>query len=550
MRTLLTVRVVKTNVYFLSKAIAGASWQYWANWVASFCLWMVGSIVVNSGLRWTETQISLEFRERLTQHAHSQYLSCNNFYRLAILKQGNLDNLDGRITSDIELFCRKLAKLYGHSFKPILEFILSLWEASKDLGLKRPMLLFLCSVAGNSLLAPLVPSEGQMIVREQTLEGNFRRAHTRLIAHAEEIAFMQGSPTEERILGTRLEALLNTKSRNNLATITKTAINNFLKFQGLLVGGVFVHIPFLLRGDLGEADRISHFRGTEELMLRCGGAFTEIILLGKSLQEVAGYTHRITELMNALEEGCRQAREQAQESKQREQPLSSASPAIRFRGVTLRAPDANGRGKLLVRDLNMNVEVGQSCLVTGPNGAGKTSLFRVLAGLWEPEAGEVYYPSCRMMWIPQTPYLVIGTLRDQVAYPDQLSFDTSKDTEILACLNKAGLGSLAEEKEGLSLFYQEWDDVLSGGERQRLGFARLFFHKPTFAVLDEATSSINPDGEHKLYQEVLASNITIFSIAHRLQLRSYHHYELALKGDGSGDWMLTTLRPGQTQTSE
>lgn len=142
-----------------------------------------------------------------------------------------------------------------------------------------------------------------MIVREQTLEGNFRRAHTRLIAHAEEIAFLQGSLTEERILGTRLEALLDTKSKNNLATIAKTAINNFLKFQGLLVGGVFVHIPFMLRSDLGEADRISHFRGTEELMLRCGGAFTEIILLGKSLQEVAGYTHRITELMNALEKG-------------------------------------------------------------------------------------------------------------------------------------------------------------------------------------------------------------------------------------------------------
>jgi len=75
----------------------------------------------------------------------------------------------------------------------------------------------------------------------------------------------------------------------------------------------------------------------------------------------------------------------------------------------------------------------------------------------------------------------------------------------MVCLNKAGLGSLAEEKEGLSLHYQEWDDVLSGGERQRLGFARLFYHKPTFAVLDEATSSINPEGEHKLYQEVRPS---------------------------------------------
>lgn len=87
-----------------------------------------------------------------------------NFYRLSVLKQGQLDNLDGRITSDIDLFCVKLAKLYGHSFKPILEFSLSLWEASKDLGLKRPLYLFGWSMLVNQLMAPLQPASGRHIV--------------------------------------------------------------------------------------------------------------------------------------------------------------------------------------------------------------------------------------------------------------------------------------------------------------------------------------------------------------------------------------------------
>lgn len=314
-------------------------------------------------------------------------------------------------------------------------------------------------------------------------------------------------------------------------------ISNFLKFQGLLVGGVFVHIPFLLRPDLKEGDRISAFRGTEELMLRCGGAFTELLLLGKKLQEVAGFTHRIGQLLTALK---------AQPAISADSPSTKAKDGIHMMGVSISVPsDDKQRRRLLLKALNLDVVAGQSVLVTGPNGAGKTSLFRVLAGLWKADEGDFSYPGSSIFWLPQKPYLVLGTLRDQVVYPQRVGFDRSKDDQVSECLRKAGLARLLEADGGLGpaldVVHFEWNEVLSGGERQRIGFARLFSHQPAFAVLDEATSAINADHEHELYRQVMSSRCTFFSIAHRLALRQYHHWELEVKGDGEGTWALTKL---------
>jgi hypothetical protein len=160
------------------------------------------------------------------------------------------------------------------------------------------------------------------------------------------------------------------------------------KFQGLLVGGLFVHLPFLVRRSATEGDRISSFRATEELMLRCGSAFTEVLFLGKAIDEVrarlrlrlllcvrcrpcpltrgawsqlAGHTYRISTLFRALDMP----------------PPASAQPdvaeIIAFRGVTVCAPEPGGEPRVLVRDLNLEVPQSQNLIVTGPNGSGAQS---------------------------------------------------------------------------------------------------------------------------------------------------------------------------------
>ena len=108
----------------------------------------------------------------------------------------------------------------------------------------------------------------------------------------------------------------------------------------------------------------------------------------------------------------------------------------------------------------------------------------------------------------------------------------------------AGLGKFVDGSMnvGLNTRHLEWNDVLSGGERQRFGFARLYYHAPKYAILDEATSAINPDEESKLYEELVRSKTTVISIAHRLELRKFHNTELKIAGDGRGGFDLVKLR--------
>ena len=164
-------------------------------------------------------------------------------------------------------------------------------------------------------------------------------------------------------------------------------------------------------------------------------------------------------------------------------------------------------------------------------------------------------PSRNVMWLPQRPYLVLGSLRDQVTYPmlhravqdpgdsNVVPITEKEDERIQSCLRRAGLDRFVDQPEGLDLEHHEWNSVLSGGERQRLGFARLFYAQPQYAVLDESTSALNPEIEEKLYSEITSGSmkVTVISIAHRMALSKYHDKRLHIEGDGSGKWTVESL---------
>jgi ABC-type uncharacterized transport system fused permease/ATPase subunit len=311
-------------------------------------------------------------------------------------------------------------------------------------------------------------------------------------------------------------------------------------------------------------------------MLRCGGAFAEVLLLGKNLDEMAGYAHRLGELFHTFDRAeIREKEEKRLKLKLLGKSSSSSSPviteliddkknrsagnlgkgdvslalattinSISFEKVSVGAPEPDGSTRILIKDFSFEIKQGEHLLITGPNGCGKTSLLRVLAGLWEPVSGTFSKPDdFSMMWLPQRPYLSQGSLRDQVVYPKDSKKDRVDDEFVKDCLRRAGLGKFIEGDYalGLGMRHLEWNDVLSGGERQRIGFARLFYHNPKFAILDEATSAINPDHEADLYKEVCESGTTIVSIAHRLELRKFHSNELKIKGDGFGGYSIHKL---------
>ena len=201
------------------------------------------------------------------------------------------------------------------------------------------------------------------------------------------------------------------------------------------------------------------------------------------------------------------------------------------RNADLTAP---GGDKPILRDLSLSIAESERLLVVGPSGCGKTSLLRMISGLWAPSRGEVQRPDTGdLLFIPQKPYMLLGSLREQLCYPtDESKFS---DDQLRHVLEEVNLSTLVERYPDLDV-KQDWPRILSLGEQQRLAFGRLLLNAPRFVVLDEATSALDVATEDHLYQLLRQRDLAVISIGHRPTLTAFHDTVLDVKGDGS--WRL------------
>ncbi|XP_044770502.1 ATP-binding cassette sub-family D member 3 isoform X3 [Neomonachus schauinslandi] len=266
------------------------------------------------------------------------------------------------------------------------------------------------------------------------------------------------------------------------------------------------------------------------------------------------FTARITELMQVLKD-LNQGKYERTMVSQQERGIEEGAqviPLIPGAGEIINAdniikfdhvPLATPNGDILIRDLNFEVRSGANVLICGPNGCGKSSLFRVLGELWplfggcltKPERGKLFY-------VPQRPYMTLGTLRDQVIYPDGREDQKRKgisDLVLKEYLDNVQLGHILEREGGWDSV-QDWMDVLSGGEKQRMAMARLFYHKPQFAILDECTSAVSVDVEGYIYSHCRKVGITLFTVSHRKSLWKHHEYYLHMDGRGNYEFKQIT----------
>lgn len=211
--------------------------------------------------------------------------------------------------------------------------------------------------------------------------------------------------------------------------------------------------------------------------------------------------------------------------------------------LTDTSPIVSPNGDVLVKALSFSLKPGDHLLVVGPNGCGKSSLFRILGGLWPVYGGTVYKPPFSdIFYIPQRPYLSRGSLRQQIIYPDGLRTMRAKgvtDADLLGILGILNLEHLNElYPEGLDA-EAEWRDVLSGGLQQRVAMARLFYHRPRYAILDECTSSVTLEAEKTMYENAKSLGITLMTVSHRRSLWKYH--SRILQFDGQGNYVFTRL---------
>jgi ATP-binding cassette subfamily D (ALD) protein 4 len=497
---------------------------------------------------WCGRKAGVYLRQNLELYLHDLYFSNKVLYTSNSLDT-RLDNIDNRLSGDMDLLASTFSNFFygdgalnswsGGLFNLIgVTFVFTIGGISNGYWLDVCLGFAFCIVI-TSLVTPILMWVSRVSYVRQIAEGDFRYFHGYMRTYAESVALLCGQRAELAIAGNRLQQLMTEVHRWVRAITVASLANGWAIYMAsFYLQNWFCWLAITLTPFLGpvpneNSTAINRRVNATSQLLRVLGVLP--FLLGRAT-DMAASIHRISEVVEVFEDlGQRKVE---MEKSSRGQTLDSPL-AIVFDKVCVPFPAQNQPSgvppKLLFNNISFEFRAGESTCIMGPSGTGKSSLLRVIAGLWDIQSGVIQRPSKvgrdGVFFVPQRPYITRGTLKDQVVYP-LASVETSVvDETLMALLERVGLSDLLKEF-GLHS-KQEWFEVLSVGQMQRLGFARLFFHKPKFALLDEATSALDEPVEALLLKQCVINNITMISVAHRPAVVSFHDQVMMLDGKGS-----------------
>eukprot|EP01130_Rhizamoeba_saxonica_P004635 TRINITY_DN1888_c0_g1_i14.p1 TRINITY_DN1888_c0_g1~~TRINITY_DN1888_c0_g1_i14.p1 ORF type:complete len:656 (+),score=122.47 TRINITY_DN1888_c0_g1_i14:13-1980(+) len=531
----------------IERAIIGRNEKDFKRELSKFLMVMLPVAMVNNTLKYGLNEISLRFRTRITNYLLRQYIVDYTYYKISNL-DNRIDNVDQLLTEDVEKFCTSLSELYSNISKPILDIVIYARKLTGAIGIQAPSMMLGYLLVSGLILTRLRKPMARLTVGQQQLEGRYRYVNSRIITHSEEIAFYNGNKMEHTIVEQSFAKLFNHVLKTNRFQFLIGIFDSLVtKYIATIVGYFVISIPFFNLAyepfkEKSQDELMQHYYSSGRMLMNLAMAVGRLVLAGRGLTRLAGYTQRVVKLKEVLHDinngnYVRTMATEGNDEEEGEMQLTNLEPnsgkiilrdnIIKFEKVPLVTPN----GVVLVDSLDFEVTSGMNVLVCGPNGCGKSSLFRVLSGLWPTFGGTITKPAPEeLFYVPQTSYLTIGTLRDQVIYPhthEQYLASGKTDKELFKFLQEVRLDYILEREEEGWETVRVWTDVLSGGEKQRISMARIFYHDPQFAILDECTSAVDIETEGFMYRRCRELNISLFTITHRKSVLSqWHEYVL------------------------
>jgi putative ATP-binding cassette transporter len=492
--------------------------------MGKFAVIVLPSVVLSVYSTYLQQMLQIRWRRWMTERMIGLWLADRTYYRLQIYG-GGTDNPEQRIEEDIDAFTDVTLQLiigFIQKVTVLVAFVPLLWELSGTVtlslfGAEVPVpghmvwLAVLYAVVGTYISYRIGWPLVRINFEQQKLRASFRYGMSRLKDNADSIAMYGGERHESQNLMNAFGAIwINWWQLMRM----QKRLNWFQMFFGQSgqIFPILVIAPRYFAGtiDFGTIFRISQAFG------QVSGALTWFMDVFITLTEWKATVNRLIGFVEAAER-VKAMRPDIAIAAEREGLLETTA-------LSLALPD----GRKLIDGLTAKIKSGDRVLISGESGSGKTTLFRALAGLWPYGGGQVHLPAnAKTLFLPQRPYLPLGTLREAIAYPGQTA-EFGNDA-ILDALKAVGLRHLESRLDEAA----NWSMALSIGEQQRLAVARALLLKPDWLYLDEATSALDPANEQRMYR-LLAErlpNATVLSIAHRPEVAQYHDRRLTVDPD-------------------